>query len=200
MVIIVCLFFPRYSYACSPRSTCLSYSHFRYLQFDLFARFSFSAQPPILTSIADTACSPSGNALFGCPSAGGGTLTINGFYFYGAVTTISVNVGCALPLTLTVNAAFTQITCTLAAGAGNSGNIVVTTNGGSSTATNRYVNWGNAVLPSLSRFFCRITFASCIFVKPEFHLVVCFSFCCHCRVHCSFRPFCEWHCPYWLYP
>ena len=95
-----------------------------------------------MSTISHTGCTVNGNTLVGCP-LGGGTLTITGQYFYGAnPATVVVNAGCNGALT--IDAAFDQITCALAAGAAgtNTGNIVVTTNGGSTTATGRIVYYG----------------------------------------------------------
>ena len=96
----------------------------------------FAAALPTLSSIAHTSCSPSVNAIVGCPSGGTGTLTITGTNFYGPVASISVNVGCVTPLVLTQNVGtWTQLTCTLDAGSGTTADLVVTTQGGSTTAT-----------------------------------------------------------------
>ena len=94
-----------------------------------------------MSAIAHSSCSASGATLVGCLPAGGGTLIITGTNFYGA--TISTNVGCtAAP---TVSVAYTQLTCTLAAGTGGSTTIglVVTTNGGSSSAGGLTIGYGN---------------------------------------------------------
>ena len=102
---------------------------------------------PIVSGIAHTSCSPSGLTLVGCPAGGTGTLTITGQYFYGAnPATVLVNVGCVTPLVLTINTpTFTQITCTLAAGAGGSttSDLVVTTNGGPSTNSGFTITYSN---------------------------------------------------------
>ena len=104
------------------------------------------AAVPTLISIAHTGCSAVGNTLVGCLPAGGGVLTITGTNFYGAnPNTVSVNVGCATPLVLTIDTpTFTQITCTLAAGAAGSttSDLVVTTNGGPTVATGRTIAYG----------------------------------------------------------
>ena len=100
------------------------------------------ANVPIVSSIAHTDCSVVGTTLVGCKPGGTGVLTITGQYFYGA--TVVVNAGCASALT--IDATFTQITCTLAAGAAgtNTGDITVSTNGGTSVATGRRVYYGKA--------------------------------------------------------
>lgn len=76
--------------------------------------------------------------LTACPPVGAGTLTIVGTNFYGPIATLSVNVGCTGALS--VNAQFTHIYCQLANGTAGSitSDLVVTTNGGTTTANNGF--------------------------------------------------------------
>ena len=111
----------------------------------------FSGIPPTLTGIIDTDCSSinsSPNQLVGCPPGGGGTLTIQGTDFSGIVL---INLGCSSALT--INGAFTQITCTFAAGTAGttSGNVVVTTNAGPTLATGYTIGYGNSGSLALHR-------------------------------------------------
>ena len=108
------------------------------------------AATPILSSIVHSSCSAVGSTLVGCPPGGGGTLTINGQYFYGAnPATVLVNVGCVTPLVLTINTpTFTQITCSLAAGGAGTttSDLVVTTNGGPTVASGYNIGYGEFVV------------------------------------------------------
>ena len=115
------------------------------------------ASAPSVSGIAHTGCTPSGTTLTGCPPGGGGTLTITGANFYGA--TVSVGGGCVLPEVLTVNTGYSQITCTLAAGAPGSdtGDIVVTTNGGGNSAQLGYIVYYGTSLAVCFR--CLVLFA-----------------------------------------
>ena len=104
------------------------------------------ASPPTLVSISHSDCSTVGTTLVGCKPGGTNILTIVGTNFYGNVATmVSVNVGCVTPLALSVNnPTFDTLTCTLAVGAAGSttADLVVTTNGGSTTATGRTISYG----------------------------------------------------------
>lgn len=95
------------------------------------------ADKPIVSSLSHQFCSGS-TALTACRPAGTGTLTITGAHFYGPISTIRVNVGCALPLTIDLS--FTQIYCSLAPGTGGTTTapLVVYTNGGNSTTSSNF--------------------------------------------------------------
>ena len=92
------------------------------------------ASPPTLSTIAHAACSVVGSALVGCPPAGTNTLTLSGGNLYGSPLTVSF--GCTGAITQ-YPTAFNQLTCTLAAGGAGTttGNVVVTTNDGDTSAT-----------------------------------------------------------------
>lgn len=94
----------------------------------------YIADLPTVTGLRHDQCTGT-TALTACPVIGGGTLTVTGTNFYGpTAATVAVNEGCTG--TLTVNGAFTQITCSLQAHTAGYivPNVVVSTNGGTTAA------------------------------------------------------------------
>ena len=103
-----------------------------------------TAQLPTVSTIVHTSCTASGNALIGCPTLGGGTLTITGNKFSG--NPLTINIGCSGGVT--VDATFTQITCNFAGGAVGSalGDLTVTNSAGTSGNVGRSITYGNPIV------------------------------------------------------
>jgi hypothetical protein len=114
------------------------------------------ASPPTLTTIAHIACSSVGNTLVGCPPTGGNILTLTGTNFYGANPgTVSITPSSIVVDYLSINFEFTEITFILGAGIGITSDILVRTNGGTTTAIGYTIQYASQpILQSLSHPLC----------------------------------------------
>lgn len=114
--------------------------------------FLFIAALPTVTGISHATCLLVTRQLIGCIPSASGTLTIDGTNFYGPNPgTISVNIGCTGALT--INGAFTRITCSMAAGIAGvtTSDVIVTTNGGTTSANTDFtIHYGKTLCCYLS--------------------------------------------------